>query len=203
MLLLALGLVVLRRPVDWGDVALWQWPLPAIRLPDGATYQAVISDGVGTARPEGRTHAGVDLCYRRRTPADLAMYPAGSSGGTRGFFAPPRVPVLAARDGQVWSVERTPRGIMIVLDHGRPWSSLYQHLATTLLPSHRRGRSVATGQPTRVKAGDVLGLMGADPMQGPRAFRHLHFEAHHEGKPIDPAGSMAQWPRATWAQAVT
>lgn len=202
---LALGVMLLGSVrLEWGSSSSWLWPLPAVRLPDGATYQAVISDGLGTPRPGGRVHAGVDLCYRRRSSTDLlAEFPVGKPGGSRRHFAPASVPVLAARDGVVWSVQRTARGIMVVLDHGKPWATMYQHLATSLLPTHARGVSVATGKPTPVKRGDVLGLMGADPVQGPGAFRHVHFETWHEGKPVDPAPEMAQWPRPSWAQAVT
>lgn len=205
LLVLALlgGVLLLRRSVPWGDPISWLWPLPAVRLPDGAAYPPVISDGIGTARPGGRTHAGVDVCYRRRSSTDLlAEFPVGKPGGSRRHFAPPGVPVLAARDGVVWSVQRTARGIMVVVDHGRPWATMYQHLASSALPAHARGVATSTGQPTRVRRGDVLGVMGADPVQGAGAFRHLHFEVWHEGDPVDPAGAMASWPRSTTVEAV-
>lgn len=203
MLALALGLAFLRRSVPWGDPAAWLWPLPAVRLPDSSVYQPVISDGIGTPRPGGRTHAGVDLCYRRRSPSDLlAAFPPGSPGGTKMHFAPSGVPVLAARAGKVWSVQRTARGWAVVLDHGKPWATFYTHLASCALPLHARGVSTATGKPTLVQRGDVLGVMGADPMQGPRAFRHVHFEAWHEGAAVDPAAALASWPRVAWAAEV-
>lgn len=199
---LALGVLLVGAVrLDWGDG--WAWPLPAIRV-DGRTYPAVISDGLGSPRPGGRRHDGVDVDYRRTSRADLAtIYPPGTSSGTRGFFAPLGVPVVAARDGRVWSCARTSRGIMVVLDHGRPWASMYQHLATSLLPAHARGVNLATGRPTLVRRGDVIGTMGGDPLQGVRAFRHLHFETWHEGKPVDPASAMMTWSRPTYMHEVT
>jgi len=191
---LALGVLLVGSVrLEWGDG--WQWPLPAVRV-DGRTYPAVISDGLGSPRPGGRRHDGVDVDYQRSSRSDLvARYPPGTSSGTRGFFAPPGVPVLAARDGRVWSCARTSRGIMVVIDHGAPWATLYQHLDSTTLSRHARGLDVATGSPTLVRRGDVLGTMGGDPMQGSRAFRHLHFETHHGTKAVDPSSVMATWPR--------
>ena len=191
---LALGVLLVGSVrLDWGDG--WAWPLPSIRV-DGRTYPATISDGLGSPRPGGRRHDGVDVDYQRSSRADLAtIYPPGSSSGTRGFFAPRGVPVLAARDGRVWSCARTSRGIMVVLDHGKPWSTLYQHLDSTTVSRHARGLDVDTGTPTLVRRGDVLGTMGADPLQGAKAFRHLHFETWHTGRPVDPASAMATWAR--------
>jgi murein DD-endopeptidase MepM/ murein hydrolase activator NlpD len=92
---------------------------------------------------------------------------------------------------------------MVVIDHGKPWASMYQHLATSLLPAHARGLNVATGKATLVRQGDVLGTMGADPMQGARAFRHLHFETWREGRPVDPASAMMTWARPSYLHEVT
>ena len=191
---LALGVILVGSVrLDWGDG--WAWPLPSIRV-DGRTYPATISDGLGSPRPGGRRHDGVDIDYQRSSRSDLvARYQPGTSSGTRGFFAPSGVPVLAARDGRVWSAGRTARGIMVVLDHGKPWATLYQHLDSTTLARHARGLDVATGTPTLVRAGDVLGTMGGDPMQGTRAFRHLHFETHHGRTAVDPSSVMATWAR--------
>lgn len=199
---LALGALMLGSVrLDWGDG--WAWPLPSIRV-EGRTYPATISDGLGSPRPGGRRHDGVDVDYQRSSRSDLVTrYPPGTSSGTRGFFAPPGVPVLAARAGRVWSAGRTARGIMVVIDHGKPWSTLYQHLDSTTLSRHARGLDVGTGTPTLVRAGDVLGVMGADPVQGTRAFRHLHFETWHEGKPVDPASAMATWARPSYLHEVT
>lgn len=190
----ALGVILVGSVrLDWGDG--WAWPLPSIRV-DGRTYPATISDGLGSPRPGGRRHDGVDVDYQRTSRADLvARYPPYTSSGTRGFFAPLGIPVLAARDGRVWSAGRTARGIMVVLDHGRPWSTLYQHLDSTTLARHARGLDVATGAPTLVRRGDVIGTMGADPMQGATAFRHLHFETHHKQTAVDPSSAMASWAR--------
>ena len=199
---LAVGVLLVGSVrLEWGDG--WAWPLPSIRV-DGRTYPATISDGLGSPRPGGRRHDGVDVDYQRLSRADLVTrYPPGTSSGTRGFFAPVGVPVLAARDGRVWSCARTSRGIMIVIDHGKPWASMYQHLETTTLARHAHGRNIATGEPTLVRQGDVIGTMGGDPMQGSMAFRHLHFEAWRAGRPVDPASAMATWSRPAYPHEVT
>ena len=141
--------------VVWGTG--WVWPIP-----DLPGMPAVISQEF---RPP--THMGVDLMYRL----------AGK------WTAPVGTPLRAARDGVVWSVGVTERGHNVVLDHGKPWATFYQHLA---------GVGVAKGQ--SVKAGQLIGTMGADPTD-PQGLRHLHFATWYQGSgdsaSVDPAPMLA------------
>ena len=202
MLLLAFAtLASLRRRVsDWG--AGWMWPVPTLKM-GGHSYEAVITDGVGSPRG-GELHHGVDIMYRRRNPADRPEYTTKTVNGVRNgspmHFAPPGTPIVAARDGKVWSVGNTPHGWSVVIDHGKPFATYYTHLSSAVLPAHASGRNTVTGTETHVKAGDIIGWMGASPLDGEH-LRHLHFEVWHGGttnEAIDPAPEMPTWQRPTW-----
>lgn len=196
-----LALMTLRKERDgiaWGHG--WHWPVPDFFASDGARYAAVISQEIKPGK-----HGGVDVMFRRRSVGDRADFPAGivdGGGAKQGkwFFAPREVPILAARDARVWSVGKGPRGISVVLDHGRPWATYYQHLASTPLVAHAKGVKQGGGV-TLVKAGEQIGTMGHDPLDG-ELLRHLHFEAWYQGGDSrasqDPAGELAQWGRSTW-----
>jgi murein DD-endopeptidase MepM/ murein hydrolase activator NlpD len=95
--------------------------------------------------------------------------------GPAGYFVPDgAVPVLAARDGKLWSIQRTARGWGIVLDHGPPWATYYQHLDSVSpdVAAMQRGAPIRAGQP--------LGVMGSDPTDGGHV-RHLHFAVWYQG----------------------
>jgi murein DD-endopeptidase MepM/ murein hydrolase activator NlpD len=197
---LGLAFLALRRRIEWPKEG-WLWPVPGLKSYDGELYDAVISDGVGTARPGGQEHRGVDILYQRKGRTDRPEYKPGTSDGTSGFFAPRNTPIIAARGGIVWSVSNTPRGWSVVLDHGKPWATYYTHLESSSLPEHRNGVSVS-GKVTAIKAGDIVGYMGADPMD-PSHLRHLHFAVWNGGgeeSAVDPEDAMRTWPRAPWRQ---
>lgn len=166
LILLGVGLVLIasgrRVVIPWGDG--WVWPVPPARYPDGSTYVPVISQEY---RPG--SHLGVDVMYRRRNRSDRPEVPRGPNG-TLAFFAPPGTPVVAARDAAVWSVDKSPRGWQIVLDHGKPFATYYQHLSSA---------NVAKGD--RVVAGQQIGMMGGDPLDAPQHLRHLHFAVWYKG----------------------
>ena len=106
-----------------------------------------------------------------------------------GYNAPVGTPVVAAKDGRVWSTGRTARGWNVVLDHGTPFATFYQHL-----------ERVDVERAAVVKAGDMLGLMGADPTD-PGGLRHLHFETWWRGaseNSVDPAPMLAGARRVLW-----
>jgi len=164
-----------KRIVQWG--AGWTWPIPDLLDPaTGAVIPARISQEYREWAPGKAAHYGVDLMWNRG-----------------GWMAPAGAPVVAARDGVVWSAEHTPRGIAVVLDHGPPWATFYQHLER-LDPRIVKGAKVA--------AGDVIGDMGADPLD-PARVRHLHFAAWYQGSgdkaSVDPADAMVAWRRWQWS----
>jgi murein DD-endopeptidase MepM/ murein hydrolase activator NlpD len=199
--LMLLGVVLIRRKVEWGDPALWTWPVPDAII-GGQSYPAVISDGVGTDRPEGKSHRGVDIMYRRKSSRDLATrYAPKTSNGTPGHIAPPFTPIVAARAGTVWSVANTPRGWTVVISHdGTKFATYYTHLESVALPAHKAGVSLATGKPTVIGAGDYIGAMGWDPKDASKT-RHLHFavwESGPESHAVDPEAAMRSWSRVPW-----
>lgn len=162
----------------WGPG--WQWPIPDLMMSPpraDSIVRAVLSQefrGASSSSP----HFGVDLMYR--------------SAGDRGWFAPVGTPVVAARAGTVWSVDESPRGWCVVVDHGPPWATFYQHL-DKVSPGVSKG--------ARIEAGHQLGTMGSDPTD-PEHVRHLHFAAWYHGAgddaSVDPAEAMLSWSRWQW-----
>lgn len=191
--LMLLGMRAPATTLPWGDG--WHWPIPDLSI-GGVTYPATISQEFHPP-----AHYGVDLMYRRRSISDRAEYPAGQ-GSTTQFFAPTGVHIMAARDARVWSVDKSARGWEIVLDHGSPWATYYQHMSDTPLGLHANGfpdgnRSV---EPTLVRAGDVIGTMGSDPTDAGKV-RHLHFtpwyNGHGDSAAVDPGAQLlTRWARA-------
>lgn len=194
------ALAFLQRRIAWGTG--WVWPVPSYKSKDGITYPAVITDGIGTPRGPG-IHKGVDVMFKRRARSDRPEFKAGTSDGTPLFFAPPGALVVAAKDGVVWFAGKTSRGYAVVIDHGKPFATFYTHLAApagVLAGDHASGRSALTGKPTHVKAGDVIGIMGFDPLDKQK-LRHLHFEVWHGGPSthaVDPEPAMRAWSRVPW-----
>lgn len=175
------------RPATRG----WQWPVPMWR-----DYSPQVSDGWGSKRTalDGTplVHRGVDLMYPRKSLDDLAAaFPRGSAGGSKWYFMPAGISVLAARTGRVVFAKRGPRGHAVTIRHADGWTTFYQHLASLRVTV---GESLA--------AGDVLGELGGDPTQK-LALRHLHFELRDpHRRAIDPKPHLLTWPRAR-ALAVT
>lgn len=155
----------------------WIWPLPIF---NGA--RPTISDGPGTNKRTDldgkiRNHNGADVDYQRANRTALTdKYRPGTHEGTALFYCPSGLPVVAARDGKLWSASESPRGWQVVIDHGKPWCTYYQHLTRLLVPV-RKGS--AGGQP--IRQGQVIGIVGADPTQGARGFNHVHFEMWQGG----------------------
>lgn len=193
---IGLGLVLTssgrRVSIPWGSG--WVWPVPPARFPDGAIYKPVISQEFRAG-----SHLGVDIMYQRRTPADRPEFSPGPDGTSK-FFAPPRTPVVAARDGRIWSVDRSARGWQVVVDHGEPFATYYQHLTSVTFALHAKGLPLDGGAPALIKAGAQLGTMGGDPLDAPQHLRHLHFAVWYKGAgdaaSVDPQGAMASWSTA-------
>lgn len=183
--LILLAMLSSQRTVPWGDG--WVWPIPEI-LPStdpagpAIAMMPVISQEFRGAGLSQAPHYGVDLMYQNRTPPPV-------------FTAPPGVPVLAARAGKIWSISKTPRGWAVVIDHGPPFATFYQHLES-IAPEWRdanRGEPVAAGAP--------LGVMGSDPTDGGHV-RHLHFAVWYAGygdlASVDPSKAMTSWRVISW-----
>jgi murein DD-endopeptidase MepM/ murein hydrolase activator NlpD len=101
-------------------------------------------------RQSGRVHEGID------------------------FRAPIGVPVLASERGRVLYVGQSLSGygLIVVIDHGDAWSSVYAHLSRALV---KRGSVVRKGQ--RIAYSGNSGRSS-----GP----HLHFEIRKGADPLDP-----------------
>jgi hypothetical protein len=188
------------RTRDWSPH--WTWPLARLVLPGGQAWLPAISQ-----EWKRGPHYGVDLMYPRsgagvaNVPATIAAWPPGGRNGSLKFFCPPTAPVLAARTGRVWSVERTARGIAVVIDHGPPWATFYQHLQTTTLPMMRAGKRLDGKPSPEVQAGATIGTAGWDPTDG-ALLRHLHFACWYKGSgdaaSVDPQRGIDRWGVVDW-----
>ncbi len=199
-LLVVGGLVLLMLMADnieWGTG--WTWPVPdlVIGAENPATDSPVVYPAVQTQEFRRPSHMGVDIGYRRADAVDRAEFqPPHDAAGP--FFNPPSTPVVAARAGVIWSVDKSARGIEVVIDHGKApgggkgFATYYQHLAAV---------TAGLKKGDQVLAGTVIGTMGYDPTD-PEGFRHLHFAVWHNGSgdaaSVDPERAMASWARTSW-----
>lgn len=83
-------------------------------------------------------------------------------------------PVFATADGTVQSVatRNTGSGLMLMLDHGNGYQTVYSHLSRS---------SVYAGQ--RVRRGDIIARTGNT---GLSLTPHLHYEVRKDGMRVDP-----------------
>jgi len=182
-----------------------RWPLPTLVVTtrDGTvvSYPPVVSQGMkpghngvdicyrrkeklGEDKPSF-LRAGLLAASRTWDGRHFRDGASSSAGGW--FFAPKNIPVLAVAPGRLWSSGASPRGRQALVDHAS-YVTYYQHLLTLDVPLTAKGFIVAPGpsnkgavnEQWRVGDGGLfsgkLGIMGADPLQGTSAFRHLHFE---------------------------
>lgn len=89
--------------------------------------------------------------------------------------------VVALAGGRVAAAYQYERGWAVLLDHG-DWASGYLHM-TELHPTIREGVTVTAGQ--------VLGPMGADPLDAEHIV-HLHLQVAPGGHTTDPAPYLAR-----------
>ncbi len=83
-------------------------------------------------------------------------------------------PVQAIYDGHVIYADwLRGQGLLLVLDHGDGWISLYAH-----------NRSLLRNVGDRIRAGETIARAGAS---GGSETSGLYFEIRHQGKPVDPA----------------
>ena len=161
----------------------WVWPVASWngRAP-------VISDGFNSPRPGVPRHGGIDIMFRRQLGDRFA---AGTPNGSKHFVMPDDHPVLAASDGVVWSAQRTPHGLEVVIDHGKErGATFYTHLDKMLVTPTARGASKQA-----VRAGQMIGTVGFSPRDGEK-LHHLHFEVWLRGPTdkINPSLLMQSWP---------
>ncbi len=122
----------------------------------------------GHAKPDGRTHQGVDV------------------------FADHRTPVLAAADGKIRRMRSSARsGYYIVIDHADDYSTWYLHLDNDD-PGTNNGRGGALTAFVEglevgdyVAAGQVIGYVG-NSGNAEGTHHHTHFELRLDNRPIDP-----------------
>ena len=161
----------------------WVWPVPAWQ-----GRSPTISDGFGSPRPGGARHGGVDVMFAR-LPSDTLR--TGSPNGSAHHVMPDDMVALAASDGVVWSAMHTPRGFAVVIDHSplAKTATFYTHLDKLLVTPTA---SAKAGE--RVRAGQPIGIIGADPLDGEH-LKHLHFEVWMGGPKdaVDPAPLMRGW----------
>ncbi|MDX2089718.1 MAG: peptidoglycan DD-metalloendopeptidase family protein [Kofleriaceae bacterium] len=191
----ALGMLLLG-----GGVSALVWSATASRATSGSSTPTLISSAWVFPVPnlgdrvavisnpfKAGAHLGVDIMFKRRDARDLiAVYPAGSTNGSRMFFMPNDVPALAVSVGVVAFAAMTPVGNSVIVKHSNGWATYYTHLATLAV---KRGDAVVAGQ--------QLGTIGASP-QDPEHLAHLHLEVWTGGtraSAIDPAPYLAAWPR--------
>ncbi len=87
--------------------------------------------------------------------------------------APTGTPIKAAAGGTVSRSERLGSyGLMVIVDHGGGWSTLYAHASRLL---------VSPGQ--RVSRGETIAQVGAT---GNTTGPHVHFEVIYNGKKLNP-----------------
>ncbi|WP_417491164.1 M23 family metallopeptidase [Maricaulis sp.] len=128
-------------------------PRFAIPVADAVVYSVYGDDRL---RGDGRIarHRGIDLAAPYGTPVRAA------SGGEivyagRGY-----------RGSSLW-------GLLVAIDHGDGWLSLYAHLSEA---------EARVGE--RVRRGEEIGRIGTS---GNATGPHVHVELRHEGEPVDPA----------------
>lgn len=135
----------------------WTWPVPG--------------DAIVSQEFKPGVHLGVDIMFR----------------DGEHYYAPQGTAILAAKSGTVWSTGTGARGMNVVLDHGPPFATFYQHLERV---------DVIKGQ--YVEAGEQIGIMGIDPTDKQRV-RHLHFAVWYQGNgdkaSVDPGPVIDQWER--------
>lgn len=104
-----------------------------------------------------------------------------ASHGGVDLAAPHGTPVHAAGDGEVvfsgWGYHGSTRwGLLVAIDHGEGWTSLYAHLSDA---------EAQVGD--RVRGGEAIGHIGTS---GNATGPHVHVELRHEGVSVDPAGRI-------------
>ena len=159
------------------------WPLPSLNGRDPVVVECY-----------SETRGALDLAYARLDEDDLRMtYRPGSANGTGAHFMPNLMPAFAVQEGSIAFASKN----SIILDHGNGWATHYANLEHVFA---RPTRDRAPRRAERVKAGDVLGYVGA-PLPG--QFKRLQFalwrlddDCHYA--PLDPMPKLRDWLVLPW-----
>jgi len=140
----------------------------------------------------------VELAYPRDGVGDLfPTYGLNCPNGTGDHFMPDRVPVFAVRDGEITYAAKEGHAYAVVVDHGNGWATFYGHLEHMFASETKtKGRRYTE----RVKAGDILGWVGAPNERG---FKRLRFELwtideDGELSAVNPRGELSRWRVLPW-----
>lgn len=161
------------------------WPLPSL---DGRPPVVVATE---------LKSSGVDLAYARAYSGELlASYPIGAHGSPT-HFMPEHLPAFAVADGEVTYAGRHAHSFSMIIDHCNGWASYYTNLGH-MFARPTRERSQLRSQ--RVKAGDVLGYVGAT---SPDGLVCLHYELWQLGRdrrfvPVEALPHMRSWLLLPW-----
>jgi len=157
-------------------------------FPTDGTWPLPIWDGRDPelSNPFGGDHRGIDTAYKA-TSTDPPYQGHYTANRTKLYFSPDDMPALAVAEGTVWSVGEDKHGKWVRLSHdGGKWNTYYRHLSSVNVA---KGDSVAEGQ--------QLGIIGADPSEGARGFKHVHLELEDwrsgKGVKVDPGDYMRNW----------
>ncbi len=152
------------------------WPLPTL---DGCAPSVIRNDP---------RMPGLELAYLR-DPNDA----------TRGHQMPRFIPAFAVAHGEIMYAGKQANGYAILINHNNGWATYFSNLEHVFaLPRSVRPRSRAE----HVKAGDVLGYVGAPSEGEPRC---LHFELwkldeESHFAPVDPTTEMRSWSLLPWSR---
>ena len=161
----------------------WVYPMPI--LTDGTNPTE--SDGWGSPRDGGgRAHKGNDVMYRRKRTFTKEEWKVKSAAekdhNSRGYYVPVGTPLLCVKHGKIWSITKSSLGIRVMVDHGKPYASVYQH-GGELLRDWKKGDAI--------RAGELIMTCGYS-LKDAESLRHLHFEFVVNGEKVDPAPYLAK-----------
>lgn len=139
------------------DTTQLRWPVRVLTGVRGTTYLPGRGGSRITQEFKPDVHVGVDIAVPGQLTSALAD-------------------VCAVAAGTVVKAWRGERGWSVLLSH-EDWASGYLHIAEL-------DAAIADGK--AVKAGQRLGPMGADPLDGEHIV-HLHLQIAPGGVPVDPA----------------
>lgn len=160
------------------------WPLPSL---NGRAPEVIA---------RGPKFPGLDLAYAREHDHDLiAKYPIGANGSVT-HFMPDMMPAFCVGDGVISYAGKQSHGHSLVVDHCNGWATYYANLEHMFALTTTRGRA----RRERVKAGDVLGYIGAAVLG---EMKCLHFELWKLGEdshfePVESLGHMRSWRVLPW-----